>query len=330
MNFRLEQPWYLLLVAVVVFGWLACRRRESAVAYGDVGLLDIPAPSSLRLRLASLPDCLRALGLTLLVFALARPRTAEQASATYPPGIAWEFVLDVSGSMGVEEGIGTDGPIDRLDRVGRMVLEFLDRITEDPARRNDPIGVIAFSRDPRILCPLTTDHATVQRAVRTLEVDRLESRTNLGDALALAIDRLRKSGVREQAILLCSDGAHNVENALPPGEGARIAQTLGIRVDALAVGATAGNEGPDETTLRRIAETTGGRFFRSTDAASYSDLARRLADSAREPAPRQGDLRWRDAFPIVLLAALLVWLVELLLRTTWLRITPALDQRESD
>lgn len=320
---RLASPWFLLLALLVPLAGLLRRRRQPALVFSAVSLLNVESPKSWRLRLLWLRELLCGVWLILLIIALARPQTPDEATAIAREGISILFAVDVSGSMAAREAVGPNGPITRLDQVKAFVRDFVADSNGMPRRPNDFVGLIAFSRRPRVVCPLTHSHETALELLNGLEVDQLENRTNLGDAVALAVERLADQSTTDKALIVCSDGAHNVEEAMNPGESARIAAALGLRIHTVGVGS--GDDraaGRDEKTLRRLAELTGGRYFRATDADSLAAAGAALAELEPAHSMIEGYRRWRDRFAEVLVLALVVCLLDTLLQTTWLRIQP--------
>lgn len=311
-------PWWWLLWVPVVWAAIGRRHRRPACPFSATALFDIDARPSLRQRLVSLPGALRLIGLTLLVAALARPQTPKLDSAIHEPSLALVLCVDTSGSMGAIEAAAPSGPVSRLDQV----KAFLDRFLEG---RRDLIGLIAFAATPRVVCPPTTDREALRLLIASLEVDRLDNRTNIGDALSLAAEQLRQAPTPEGLILLATDGAHNVPTAVGVAEAARIAEALSIRVHTIGVGVVTPADHAsetDEAALRAIADWTGGSYFRAANLEELDHLSRLLAETVASPARLMGYQRWRDWFAELIAAALVVLAVERLLAATWLRVRP--------
>lgn len=327
MDLRLADPWYLLLLALVPLAFI-WRPRPPTIGFSDVRLFAVGARPSLRLRLRWLPELLHLSGLVLLIVALARPQTPDPTAALYRGSRAIELVIDTSGSMATVERLEGGGPQTRLDQVKTFIHDFLIATGGTFRRPDDRIGVVKLARYADAVCPLTTDHASVLDSVRSLTVNRLENRTNLGDGLALALAALRRAPAEDRLIVLCSDGAHNVPEALSPAEGTRIAQALGVPIYVVGVGsvATAANRlgaERDEQALQHIAQLGSGRYYRAENRAAIGEIVADLDRLAPSAVRIEGYWRWRDRFADLLLLALAVWLVEALLRATWLKISPS-------
>src|SRR5262249_48090178 len=151
-------------------------------------------------------------------------------------------------------------------------------------RPNDRIGIITFARDPDVVCPTTLDHAAALDALEQIGLAPPVG-TNIGDALAWALDRLRNDSAKEKIIILLSDGSHNVKEGMPPLDAAKLAADLKVRVYTIgAVGDRFGQssrpkladlvrqmqsrtrgsseDSVDEPMMQKIAQTTGGKYFR--------------------------------------------------------------------
>lgn len=311
--FRLADPWFLLLLGLIPFSLLASRRQITALAYSSTRLLDLAPVSSWRIRLRWLPPILRALWMALVVIALCRPMSWVRRPATEPNAAAIEIVVDVSGSMGAKESSGQS----RLDLVKATIGRLLSRGPGGIKARQ--VGVITFAQRPKVLAPLSEDFAAVALLVESLEVDRAENRTNIGDAVVLAAQRLRKSNAAERKIMLWTDGAHNVDDAVNPGIAARLAESIGVTIDAIAVGSAA--EGiQDRAALEKIAAITGGRAFNVDRFEEWEQLPAELVRSSTD----SNRMEWsvRDRTVHFLFAALIIWLVEAVLAAFVLRIVP--------
>jgi Ca-activated chloride channel family protein len=313
------EPWWWLLWGPVALVLLGPRRPRPTIYFSATALFDVPAAVSLRQHLVWLPFALRLASCTLLVAALARPQTPEADSAVHEPGLSVMICVDTSGSMGAVDAAGPSGAITRLDQVKAFLGRFL-------AGREDLVGVIAFAASPRVVCPPTTDHGALRLLAERLEVDRLDNRTNIGDAIALAIDQLQETPVAERLILLATDGAHNVSTAIGVGEAARIAEALSIRIHTIGIGPDSGGGNAiseqDEAALRAVADWTRGRYFRAANLEEVEQLSAEMANVVAAPVRLLGYQRRRDWIAELTVAALVLLALERLLSATWLRVLP--------
>lgn len=310
----------LLLFALVpasIFLWRLSRRPSWR--FSSLSLLLAPAVRSVRQRVAWLPDLLEVVWWLLLATALARPQMLVWSAADVEelPGVF--FLLDVSGSMATVDS-GARG-LSRLERLKPLIRDLM----EPPATQQTEVkvGLIAFSKLPRVVCPLTTDAEAAQALLEPLQVDVLENRTNIGDAIGLAMAQLQSSNTPRGAVIVFSDGAHNVEAALTPGQAARAAQAVQVPVYCVGLGAggTDGESTLDERTLQQTAEVTGGEYFHVWEPSELQAAAATLKQRLETTRPARS-LAYVDVTKEVLLAALGCLFLGCLLRATWLRVVP--------
>jgi len=231
---------------------------------------------------------------SLLCVAAARPQ--QLGDAVQPPASGRELMLavDLSGSMGEQDmRLGAD-VVDRLTAAKAVIAEFLDR------REGDRVGLIVFGQRAYALTPLTLDRDSVRLQLLDSVVGLAGRETAIGDAIALAIKRLRGTGqdaAGAQVLVLLTDGV-NTAGQVDPMKAAELARDKGVRIHTIAFGGDAGrtmfgirlpsDEAEiDEEALRRIADATGGRAFRARDA---NELAGIYAEIDRlEPVARPGE-----------------------------------------
>jgi Ca-activated chloride channel family protein len=339
---RLADPQALLLLLLVppLLWWVVRRQGPVGIAYPALGALGRLPPSwPARLR-AALP-WLRALVLILIIVALARPQWGVEATKIQREGIAIAMVVDVSSSMGALDLQLGDRQANRLDVVKETFRAF---VTGDDGalagRDGDIIGMITFARYADALSPLTLDHDALLGLLDQVEMVALpdEDGTAIGDGMVLAIERLREAAGVSKVMILLTDGSHNAGD-VEPMQAAQIAAALGIKIYTIGAGTrgialmpTRDRDGSvnyapaqvyiDEFTLERIANVTGGRYFRATDAAAlrsiYGEIDR--LEKARHVA--ESYQTYVDVFPAVVAAGLALLLLEVLLINTRLRAAP--------
>lgn len=245
----------------------------------------------------------------LLMLAAIRPQWLGQALELPESGRNVLLAVDVSGSMEATDlgaGKGT-----RLDVVKQVAGEFIQR------RTGDRIGLILFGSQAYLQAPLTLDRAAVADLLNGAAVGIAGRHTAIGDAIGMALKRLRE-GVGETVLILLTDGA-NTAGHVAPSKAAQLAAEQGLRIHTIGVGGKPQQVqtlfGPrmrnpaadlDEATLKNIAATTGGRYFRATDRASLEDIYRQLDDME----PVAGDSRTvrpvQELYPWPLGAALVL------------------------
>ena len=279
-----REPLLLLLALLAVPVYVLGRRAAGRVVFSSLALLPNQGRSR-RARLAWLPDAAVALGLVALVIAAAGPRVGERFSRVHREGIAIMMVVDVSGSMQALDLSTEDRERTRLEAVQDVFEAFVLGGGGLPGRRDDAIGLVRFAGYADTAAPLTLDHENLAAAARNLDIvrDRAEDGTAIGDALGLAVERLRDSPAASRIVVLLTDGVHNA-GVESPAAAAELARSMGIKVYTIGAGTTGlapvRVEDPrtgrtalravavevDEAVLADVAERTGGRFFRADDA----------------------------------------------------------------
>ncbi|MFG0262669.1 MAG: VWA domain-containing protein [Novipirellula sp. JB048] len=299
-----ESPWFLLLLIIVpVIAWkmFAAPQRWS-IAFSSTRWVAAIRPSW-RQRIAWLPDLLTLLAVVMTIVALARPRMGREQTVIESEGVAMEIVVDRSGSMQAMD-FQLDGKhVDRLTAIKNVASSFIrgDEAEATPGplagRASDLIGLITFAGFADAITPPTLDHAFLLAQLNrtTIVSQRDEDGTAIGDAISLAVEKLQsldtdgKTDVKSKLIILMTDG-ENTAGEFEPLQAAELAKTMGIKVYTIGVGTKGRAPFPthhpftgeatvqwmdvniDEETLRKIAEITGGEYFRATDTQSLTAI----------------------------------------------------------
>lgn len=283
--------WFLLLLVIVPFVYWLTRRATSRLTYSSLTLLD-QTPRSWRQRLAWLPAGMLALAVASLIVALARPQTPQGEQRIRAEGIAIMMVVDLSSSMDARDMDETNRGINRLDAVKSVFREFVtgtDR-TAGQGRPDDQIGIVTFARYADSLCPLTLDHGNLLNILKDLSIvsEEDEDGTAVGDGLGMAVERLRQSKAKSRVAILLTDGVNNV-GVIDPLKAADLARQQDIKVYCIGAGTRGVAPVPvvdffgratfvarpvqiDEDSLRKIAETTGGKYFRAVDQEALAEI----------------------------------------------------------
>ena len=292
---HLAWPWMALLLPLP---WLLYRLRAPAEPGGAALFLPFAAlvgspAGGLRgdgtpLRRVSARALLFAAIWLLLVLAGMRPQWLGNPVPVPTDGRQVMLAVDVSGSMASQDMAGGES---RLQVVQNVAGHFID------GRGGDRIGLILFGTQPYLQAPLTTDLVTVHRFLNQAVVGVAGPQTAIGDAIGLAIKRLRADAgsTRESVLVLLTDGGNNA-GVMDPVQAAHLAAQLGLRIYTIGVGApvqqnffgVTGNTDLDEDTLRSIAKITGGRYFRATDAGALRAVYHEI--DTLEPAA--GNQQW--------------------------------------
>ena len=319
-----REPLLLLLALLALPVFLLARRAPGRVVFSSLRILP-DETGGWRGRLAWLPDAVLCLALVALVIALAGPRIGERFSRVHREGIAIMMVIDVSSSMRALDLSTPAVERTRLEAVQDVFEGFVLGDGELPGRPDDAIGLVAFAGFADTAVPLTLDHNNLTAVARNLTTvtDRAEDGTAIGDALALAVERLRESEARSRIAVVLTDGVNNA-GIESPAAAAELARSMGVKVYAIGAG-TAGlapvrvedrfgrtvlrsmRVEMDEAMLRQVAEVANGRFFRAEDA---DGLTRVYAEIDRLERTRITEDRFRQydelfALPLALALALL-------------------------
>lgn len=323
-----EHPYYLLLlilVPLVAYLYWYRNRRPATFTLSSTGAFK-GSPPSLRSRFIWLPTALLLLSLILGVVALSRPQDTSFHSTRETEGINIMLALDVSGSM-----LAQDLQPNRIEAAKEVAANFV------ASRPNDNIGVVVFSGESYTQCPLTTDHATVQNLLKGVELGLIKDGTAIGSGLATAVSRLKEVKGEGKVVILLTDGTNNT-GAISPLTAAEIAQGFNIRVYAIGVGTKGEAPSPiqtvfgieykmmpvdiDEPMLQKIAEATGGRYFRATDNSSLANIYNEIDKLEKVKLKEENFTQKNELFHYPLGLALLLALMALFLRNTWLKTLP--------
>ena len=319
-------PGYLFLVLLLipVIGWYIyeLRKADASIQIGDTRVIQ-KQPKSLRVRLLHLPFILRVAAITLLSLALARPQLTNRWSSESTEGIDIMMALDISGTM-----LAEDLKPNRLEAAKQVASDFV------LARPNDQIGLVVFAGESFTQCPLTIDHAVLVNLFQSVEYGMIEDGTAIGLGLANAVNRMKDSQTKSKVIILLTDGSNN-RGDIDPQTAAEIAKTFGIRVYTVGVGSYGQARVPvqtpigtqyitmdsefDETTLQRIAQTTGGQYFRATDNSSLKKIYEQIDQLEKTKLRVREYSKHTENFAPFLYAALLCLLGEIVLRYFVLR-----------
>jgi Ca-activated chloride channel family protein len=318
---HIDWPWMLLFLPLP---WLLGRWLPPAQPHGAALFLPfadtVAAGSTPAVHSMSRPrKMLFALIWLLLVLAAIRPQWLGDPEAVPTTGRRLLLAVDVSGSMSTQDMAGN---ANRLQVVQKVAGDFIRR------RHGDQVGLILFGTQPYLQAPLTTDLNTVGQFLDEAMIGVAGTQTAIGDAIGLAIKRLRDasnaSGRKgEMVLILLTDGSNDA-GAMPPDEAAKMAAAAGLRIYTIGVGSDqtdpfgmSGANDLDEDTLKLIAKTTGGEYFRATDVENLQKVYARI-DHLEPSDARQQWYRPRDEwFPWPLGLALLLSLPVVMWRRRW-------------
>jgi Ca-activated chloride channel family protein len=273
-----------------------------------------------------LPFILRAFALSLLILAIARPKSSEDFTKVDTEGIDIILSLDVSTSM-----LARDFTPDRINAAKNIAASFIAE------RLNDRMGIVVFAGESYTQCPLTTDRVTLINLLNDIETGLIEDGTAIGNGLATSVSRLKESSAKSRIIILLTDGVNN-RGEISPLMAAEIAKTYGIRVYTIGIGAMGMAPYPvmtpfgvsiqqvevqiDEELLKKIADETGGKYFRATDNTKLLQIYGEINKMEKSRTIIDSFPIYKELFMPFALAAAIAFAIELLLRFFVLRRLP--------
>jgi len=278
----LAHPWLLSLVPLpLIVWWLVPAYRESQFAL-QATFLDRLARLTGRDPASGAVERLQTRGAKLvavlvwlcLVLALARPQRLEEPIVLNNPARDVLLAVDLSGSMETADMKDTSGkPMDRLSAVKQVLGDFLTK------REGDRVGLIFFGNAPFVQAPFTDDLEACRQLLDEAQVRMAGPRTMIGDAIGKAVSVFAESTLDEKVLILLTDG-NDTGSLVPPDKAAELARDKDIVIHTIAMGdpTAIGEEKFDEETLKTIATTTKGQYFRAGDRQElegiYTELDR--------------------------------------------------------
>lgn len=342
-----QQPlWLIAAAALPLILWRVTYgrdRRSARVRLGSLSALS-GGPRGLRARLVDLPGVVRVVGILFCLLALARPVSVLRPSISEEEGIDLVVALDLSGSMqAVMENLPSDlgryvdpnreAPPDRLEAAKAVLRDFIAR------RNSDRIGVVVFAQSAYLVSPPTLDYQLLDTLVARLELGTIDSNgTAIGDALGVAVARLRRSHAKSRAVVLLTDGA-DTGSKVPPEYAAHLANKHDIKVYAVQVGSSGiakvyggkvfgqaiyhqQNFPTNPELLTKLADLTGGKMYVAKDAKNLQQTFHSVLDELEKTEFEAAQASYEDLFRFLLLPGVLLLFLEALLGATWLRRFP--------
>jgi Ca-activated chloride channel family protein len=316
-----QWPW---LVLASPLPWLARRLlaaapppRQAALRVPDIADFAVPGTTGPRLYRGMRARWVLALAAWLaLLLAAMRPLWIGEPVDLPLSGRDLLLAVDLSGSMEEQDFEIRGRQVDRLTAIKWVAGRFIER------RAGDRIGLILFGEQAYLQAPLTFDRATVRTLLDESVIGLAGKATAIGDAIGLAVKRLREKRQGDRVLILLTDGA-NTAGAVAPLEAAELAAREGLRIYTIGVGADATlmrnlfglrriNPAADldEDTLRAIAGKTGGKYFRARDTEELEEIYRLLdrlepaASDLRQFRPQTTLFHWPLAIAVLLGATL--------------------------
>lgn len=318
--------WLLALIPLLL--WLPSWWRSRRAARRGLGVPDLAAVArqgfepprinpELWLRL------LRAGALAALIVAFARPQHVTHLKVDEHSGVDIMLCVDISASMVERDFFWQSRPVDRLSMVKIVLDQFIAK------RPQDRIGLVVFGSEAFLQSPLTIDHKVTRFLVDDLEIGQAGRFTALGDALGVAIKRMKDLPAESKIVVLLTDGADTASQVSPRAMAA-IAKEQGIKVYTIAMGSARSQRGfgnpqghdVDIPTLKGIAETSGGQFFLAENSKALLGIYDEIDRVEKRKAEVATYTETEELYYPYALAGFLLFALELVLSATLLRIIP--------
>ncbi len=283
---QIEWPWVWLILPLPLLVYYLLPAK----GVGHEAALRVPRVDDFRLGVDTVPSAATRswrywpwiLAWLLLVLAASRPQWLGEAVAIPVSGRDLMLAVDLSDSMRTADFELDNRQVNRLEATKAVASEFIER------RRGDRLGLILFGTQAYLQTPLTFDDKTVRRLLLEAAIGLAGERTAIGDAIGLAVKRLDSAASEARVLILMTDGA-NTAGEISPLRAAELAASRGLRIYTIGIGADEEidiswfglrRRNPssqlDEETLSRIAEVSGGRYFRARDSEGLADIYRLL------------------------------------------------------
>lgn len=319
---------YLLLLLIPLIGWYVYKlsKNQASLQVSSTEVFDAPGVSTWKVWLRHVPFVLRMAAIAVLIVILARPQSTNSWQNSSTEGIDIVLAMDISTSM-----LAQDLKPNRLEASKDVASSFIN------GRPNDNIGLVVFAAESFTQCPLTTDHTVLLNLFKDVQPGIIQDGTAIGLGLANAVSRVKDSQAKSKVIILLTDGVNN-QGEIAPVTAAEIAKTFGVRVYTIGVGTQGKAPYPfqtafgvqymdvdvdiDEPTLKQIAATTGGQYFRATDNASLKDIYSEIDKMEKTKISVQEYSKKQEEYKNWALLLFSLLLVEILLRNTLLRNIP--------
>ncbi|HIB53859.1 MAG TPA: VWA domain-containing protein [Nitrospirales bacterium] len=252
--------------------------QDSALLVPSIEDFSCASVISVRRSMVYIPLILAMLAWLLVVLALTRPQWLGDPVALPTTGRDLMLAVDLSGSMEAQDFQLRGAVVDRLTAAKAVAADFIVR------RTGDRLGLILFGQKAYIQTPLTYDRETVRTLLMESAIGLAGRETAIGDAIGLAIKRLKKQSSSSRVLILLTDGA-NTAGEVKPRKAAELAAEQGLKIYTIGIGADEmvlsslfgsrivnPSADLDEETLMAIADRTGGRYFRAHNTQELEEI----------------------------------------------------------
>lgn len=328
---KFANPLFLILLGIVpLMFWYYFSRdrvREAGIVFSDVSMVK-NIPPGFRVRYRNVPAVLTMAAVFIFILALARPQAGQTEEEIITEGIDIMLTFDISGSMKAEDF----KPQNRLGAAKEVIEKFIK------SRRNDRIGLVVFARYSFTQCPLTLDYGVLLDLLEKIEIGMIEDGTAIGTAIANSVNRLRDSTVKSKIMVLLTDGINNA-GEVDPLTAAKAAEALGIKIYTIGAGKPGGALYPvedpifgkryvrvdteiDEVLLKKIADETGGMYFRAKDEKGLEEIYETIGKLEKTEIETREYANYTELAGFFILPGILIFLLGIVLSETVFRKIP--------
>lgn len=321
--------WLFLLFVPLIAWWVWSHRKANPSMRISSTSAFRGLPVSRKVWIMHLTFVLKLAALSCLIIILCRPQTYDRWAESETNGTDILLSIDISASM-----LSRDLQPNRLEAAKAVAADFVAK------RESDNIGIVIFSGEGFTLLPMTTQQSMLVNTIREIDIHMLDADgTAIGDGIATAINRIDGGKAKSKSIILLTDGTNN-SGIIAPLTAAEIAQQKGIRVYTIGIGThgTAltpygvGYDGEllykpmpvtiDEPTLKKIAEMTGGKYFRATDNNVLTEVFNEIEKLEKTKIDTKSFTQTQDNYMPWAWALLIVMMITFILEYTVLRRIP--------
>lgn len=319
----------LIIIPLMVF-WYLKRNvgRAGTMRFSHLGVIKTVSKSPSK-RYRHVLFLFRIIAIALLVIAFARPQSGSKEEEVITEGIDIILAMDISSSMKAEDLAKRKN---RLDVTKEVAAQFIS------GRQNDRIGMVVFSGKSFTQCPLTLDYGILLKFLKEIYIGMVEDGTAIGMAIANCVNRLRDSKAKSKVVILLTDGRNN-RGELDPITAANVAQAIGVRIYTIGAGKRGKAPYPiddpflgrryqyiqidiDEDVLKKIANITGGKYFRATDKTSLERVYNEIGEMEKTKIEVKEFTRYDELFVNFMALAFGVLILEIVLANTRFRKIP--------
>lgn len=326
-EFLNKEFFWLLLLLPLALAWYIFKHNKQSAELKISSVQGFKTTASVWSKFRHILFALRLLALTLLITAIARPRTVDVSTKTKTTkGIDIVMAIDVSASM-----LAKDLLPDRLEALKKVAANFIN------GRPNDRIGLVEYAGESFTKTPITSDKNIVLRSLRDIKYNTIiQQGTAIGMGLATAVNRLKDSKAKSKIIILLTDGVNN-SGFIDPKTASELAVEYGIKTYTIGLGTNGMALSPirinsngsfqygrvqveiDEELLKEIADATGGKYFRATNNKKLAEIYNEINKLETTEIEERKYYNYEEKYRSLVVFALLLLLIQFVLKHTIFR-----------